>query len=567
MKLLKSENQIPVIEAGLIGLIAGLSAELLSFGVNWLGSLRMIISNVAPPVLILSALGLFGGFIAGILVEVVAPEASGSGIPQVRARLDRIIVALDFRVAIVKLIGGTIALGSGLFLGREGPTVQLGASLAAPLTTRMSGAREYKRQLIAAGAAAGLTAAFNAPLAGVVFVLEELLREVRYSTILLSVISCSMACLVLNLFNSPHLRHDLEPIAAQIQFSLQDLPFYALLGVLCGLLGALFNGCILGALKVNRSFKRIPTSFKVALAGLVSGLLISYLPAQFHNYAGMRILISSGASDWQTALIAFPIFFILTVIAYGSGAPGGLFAPALTLGSAIGYLVGYLEHLSGAGLMMNSFALVGMGAFVAGVTRTPLTAIVITFEMTANFTLLTPLMITSVISSTVGEKVFAGGLYDHLMRWNGIHLHGADKDEKLRELRAKDIMSKSKDMVRSNAFIKDLLPTLSAKGQKDYPVVDEKILVGILKQSDLAKLKNKESITELKVSDIMSKQPVVVSPFDTLEDLMFLFSRYKYSWLPVVHHDKFKGIILQSDVVQALFTKDSKSTNSEDNPI
>ncbi len=567
MKLLKSENQIPVIEAGLIGLIAGLSAELLSFGVNWLGSLRMIISNVAPPVLILSALGLFGGFIAGILVEVVAPEASGSGIPQVRARLDRIIVALDFRVAIVKLIGGTIALGSGLFLGREGPTVQLGASLAAPLTTRMSGAREYKRQLIAAGAAAGLTAAFNAPLAGVVFVLEELLREVRYSTILLSVISCSMACLVLNLFNSPHLRHDLEPIAAQIQFSLQDLPFYALLGVLCGLLGALFNGCILGTLKVNRSFKRIPTSFKVALAGLVSGLLISYLPAQFHNYAGMRILISSGASDWQTALIAFPIFFILTVIAYGSGAPGGLFAPALTLGSAIGYLVGYLEHLSGAGLMMNSFALVGMGAFVAGVTRTPLTAIVITFEMTANFTLLTPLMITSVISSTVGEKVFAGGLYDHLMRWNGIHLHGADKDEKLRELRAKDIMSKSKDMVRSNAFIKDLLPTLSAKGQKDYPVVDEKILVGILKQSDLAKLKNKESITELKVSDIMSKQPVVVSPFDTLEDLMFLFSRYKYSWLPVVHHDKFKGIILQSDVVQALFTKDSKSTNSEDNPI
>lgn len=567
MKLVKSENQIPVIEAGLIGLIAGLSAELLSFGVNWLGSLRMIISNVAPPVLILSALGLFGGFIAGILVEVIAPEASGSGIPQVRARLDRIIVALDFRVAIIKLIGGTIALGSGLFLGREGPTVQLGASLAAPLTTRMSGAREYKRQLIAAGAAAGLTAAFNAPLAGVVFVLEELLREVRYSTILLSVISCSMACLVLNLFNSPHLRHDLEPIAAQIQFSLQDLPFYALLGVLCGLLGSLFNACILGALKVNRSFKRIPTSFKVALAGLASGLLIAYLPAQFHNYAGMRILISSGASDWQTALIAFPIFFILTVMAYGSGAPGGLFAPALTLGSAIGYLVGYLEHLSGAGLMMNSFALVGMGAFVAGVTRTPLTAIVITFEMTANFTLLTPLMITSVISSTVGEKVFAGGLYDHLMRWNGIHLHGADKDEKLRELRAKDIMSKSKDLIRSNAFIKDLLPTLSAKGQKDYPVVDEKILVGILKQSDLAKLKNKESITELKVSDIMSKQPVVVSPFDTLEDLMFLFSRYKYSWLPVVHHDKFKGIILQSDVVQALFTKDSKSTNSEDNPI
>jgi len=556
MKMLKTGNQIPVLEAGLIGLVAGISAELLSFGVSWLGSLRMVISNVAPPALILPALGLFGGFIAGLLVEVVAPEASGSGIPQVRARLDRIIVALDFRVAIVKLIGGTIALGTGFFLGREGPTVQLGASLAAPLSKRMSRAREYNRQLIAAGAAAGLTAAFNAPLAGVVFVLEELLREVRYSTILLSVISCSMACLVLNLFNSPHLRHDVEPIASQIQFSIQDIPFYILLGVLCGLLGAFFNVCILKSLKFNRSITVLPTSFKVALAGLLSGLLISYLPATFHNFAGMRILISSGASDWQTALLAFPIFFILTIIAYGSGAPGGLFAPALTLGSAIGFLVGYLEHLTGAGLLMNSFALVGMGAFVAGVTRTPLTAIVITFEMTANFTLLTPLMITCVISSTIGEMVFEGGLYDHLMRWNGIHLNSADKEEKLHELKAMDIMSKSDDLIKSNVFIKDLLPSLGLKGQIDYPVVDEKKFVGILRQSDLAKLKNKESITELKVSDIMSKQIVVVSPFDTLEELMFLFSRYKYSWLPVVHGEKFKGLILQSDVVKALFTKE-----------
>jgi len=554
--MLKTGNQIPVLEAGLIGLVAGISAELLSFGVSWLGSLRMVISNVAPPALILPALGLFGGFIAGLLVEVVAPEASGSGIPQVRARLDRIIVALDFRVAIVKLIGGTIALGTGFFLGREGPTVQLGASLAAPLSKRMSRAREYNRQLIAAGAAAGLTAAFNAPLAGVVFVLEELLREVRYSTILLSVISCSMACLVLNLFNSPHLRHDVEPIASQIQFSIQDIPFYILLGVLCGLLGAFFNVCILKSLKFNRSITVLPTSFKVALAGLLSGLLISYLPATFHNFAGMRILISSGASDWQTALLAFPIFFILTIIAYGSGAPGGLFAPALTLGSAIGFLVGYLEHLTGAGLLMNSFALVGMGAFVAGVTRTPLTAIVITFEMTANFTLLTPLMITCVISSTIGEMVFEGGLYDHLMRWNGIHLNSADKEEKLHELKAMDIMSKSDDLIKSNVFIKDLLPSLGLKGQIDYPVVDEKKFVGILRQSDLAKLKNKESITELKVSDIMSKQIVVVSPFDTLEELMFLFSRYKYSWLPVVHGEKFKGLILQSDVVKALFTKE-----------
>src|SRR5262249_26597821 len=156
LRLPETESYIPMLESCIIGLTAGLSAVLLSAGVNWLGTLRVHLSNIASPSFALPAFGLVGGLVAGLLVERVAPEASGSGIPQVRARLDRIVMPLDLRVALVKLLGGTIALGSGLFMGREGPTVQLGAALAAPLARWLPTTAEHKRQLIAAGAGAGL---------------------------------------------------------------------------------------------------------------------------------------------------------------------------------------------------------------------------------------------------------------------------------------------------------------------------------------------------------------------------------------------------------------------------
>ncbi len=532
---------------------------LLSAGVSWLGSLRVHFATLFPSRFVLPAFGLVGGLLAGLLVDKVAPEASGSGIPQVRARLDRIVMALDLRIALVKLLGGTIALGSGFFLGREGPTVQLGAAIAAPLTRWLPTTVEHKRQLIAAGAGAGLTAAFNAPLAGITFVLEELLKEVKTSTIVMAILACSVSCFALNLFGPTHLHTAAGALEPIISFSPKDVPFYIFLGIVAGLFGAIFNRAVIGSLNFYRKCVRVPVTIRVGLAGLVTGLIISVLPDAFHNYAGMRAQIIEGHLSWDLVVVDLLEYYLLTLVAYGSGAPGGLFAPSLALGSAIGYLVGFLEQSVTGTASVPAFALVGMGAFFSAVARTPLTAIVITFELTSNFTILTPLMFACVVSSAIGDYVSKHGLYDDLMRWNGIYLRGPNQTpSSLRKLMAKHVAHKKIAVFGPNTLVKDTLDAFGTSAQRGFAVAKKRKLIGIVTQTDLDKLKEFDSPETVKVSDIMTSHPVAVSAHDSLEEILLLFSRYKFTWLPVLDREKLVGMILQSDVLKAMFIDESE---------
>jgi chloride channel protein, CIC family len=170
-------KQIAIFEACLIGLISALAAVSLKQAVSWLEVWRVDLAGTLPVWVVLPLIGIVGGALSGLLVERLAPEATGSGIPQVKAALGYVPIALDLRVAVVKWLGTCLSVGSGLVLGRQGPTVQIGAALAAQLSNWTSTSPTYQRQLIAAGAAAGLAASFNAPIAGVLFVIEELLQD------------------------------------------------------------------------------------------------------------------------------------------------------------------------------------------------------------------------------------------------------------------------------------------------------------------------------------------------------------------------------------------------------
>ncbi len=250
----------------------------------------------------------------------------------------------------------------------------------------------------------------------------------------------------------------------------------------------------------------------------------------------------------------------LTLIAYGSGAPGGLFAPSLALGSALGYLIGLFDlSMTGTG-STSAFALVGMGAFFSAVARTPLTAIVITFELTSNFALLTPLMLACVISSAVGDQISRGGIYDLLMSWIGIHLRGPGLSQNLRILKVKDVMQTKIDQLSSKELVKDVLSTLSSSAQRGFVVVDRGKLVGVVTQTDLSKLAEIKLLEHITVSEIMTPHPVAVNLYDSVEEILFLFSRYKFTWLPVTDHDRLKGIILQSDVLKSLFVEEEKGS-------
>jgi len=543
-------KRLAILEACLIGLVAGLAAVLLKQGIGWLGTWRVQTAQLLPAWVVLPTIGLSGGLLAGFLVERVAPETSGSGIPQVKAVLARVPMALDLRVALVKLVSGILALGSGLFLGREGPTVQLGAALAAQLSHWLPTSPDHRRQMIAAGAGAGLAAAFNAPLAGTLFVVEELLQDLSGLTLGTAILASFIGAVVSRLLGGHGLDLNLDLVAPQTSFFVQEIPFYLVLGVLAGLLGGLFNRGVLVSLNLNRLLP-LGLPGKVGLAGLISGLVVSLLPLSFRNNAGLQEILITGEAGWQTTAIAFVAQFVLTLVAYGSGAPGGIFAPTLILGAALGYLVGVCEYNLLEMSLPVTYALAGMGTFFSAVARVPITAIVIVFEMTADFNLVLPLMIGCVVAYLVAEQTAKGSIYDRLLKRQGIYLEAQTSDSGLlAKLTAAEVMQRRVETLSSQLPLEEVVQAFSRSQHRGFPVIDGEKLVGIITQSDLASVGQPLAGDPL-LSEIMTPQPVTVGPTDSLADVLYLMNRYSLSRLPVTEGRKLVGIITRSDIIRA----------------
>lgn len=540
-----------IAQACLIGLVAALSAVLLKGGSGWLGAFRVRASGVLPAPLILPAVGLGFGFLAGLLLERLAPEACSSGIPLVKASLANVPVNLSWRVAWVKLLTSIIALGSGLTLGRQGPTVHVGAALAAGLSRFFPTSFDHRRQLIAAGAGAGLAAAFNAPLTGILFVVEELLQDLSGLTLGTAIVASFIGAVVSRILGGRSLDLSLVLNASSTKFSLAELPFFLLLGIIAGLLGSLFNRGIIASLKFYQDLG-LSLPLRIGLAGFVSGMAIAFLPDSFRDNAGLREFLITGEASWYLAAIAFVSQFILTLVAFGSGAPGGLFAPSLIMGSALGYLVGLGEHyLMGVG-EPATYALAGMGAFFSVVSKVPITAIVIVFEMTTDFNLVLPLMIGSVTAYLVAEQLVPGSLYNRILQFSGIYIDKAAAPKGfLTELTASDVMQPRVETLTVEMSLDQALLAFSRSRHRGFPVVDRGKLVGIITQSDLVKMRDRHAAGDTPISAIMTPQPVTVSPKATLANVLYLLDRYQLNRLPVIEGRKLIGIITHTDIIRA----------------
>jgi CIC family chloride channel protein len=532
----------------MIGIVAALSAVLLKQGSGWLGTWRVHSTQFLPAWLTLPLIGMSFGFLAGWLVQRLAPEAAGSGIPQVKASLANIPIKLSWRVAGIKLLSAIIALGSGITLGRQGPTVQVGASLAAGMSRWVPTSPDHRRQMIAAGAGAGLSAAFNAPIAGVLFIIEELLQDVSGLTLGTAIIACFIGGVISRLLGGGSLELNLELMNYSSQFSLLEIPIFLILGILAGLLGAVFNRGLILSIKSYRKL-HISLPLRVALAGLVSGLIVALLPEYYRDNAGLREYMIASQPNLFLAIITFISQFILTLIAFGSGAPGGLFAPSLILGSCLGHIVGVCEfQLWGLG-SPTTYALAGMGGFFSAVSKVPITAIVIVFEMTTDFNLVLPLMIVSVTSYLVADKVVPGSLYDKLLQLNGIKIQkNAPIEGILTQLTAQDVMQQRVETLDTEMSIDEVIQAFSRSHHRGFPVVEESKLVGIVTQSDL---QNRYSPNLFTLREIMTPEPVTVKPKQTLSDVLYLLDRYQISRLPVVERQKLIGIITRADIIRA----------------
>ncbi|MDJ0533400.1 MAG: ClC family H(+)/Cl(-) exchange transporter, partial [Xenococcaceae cyanobacterium MO_207.B15] len=458
------DTRYALLEACLIGLFSAFAALLLKEGISWLEDWRTKVTYLYDPHLSLPLVGFGLGFLAGWLVELLAPAAAGGGIPPVKAALARYPIMLNLRVVVVKTLGTILTLGAGLALGRRGPTVHIGAALAAQLSRWIPNSPTNRRQMIAAGAAAGLAAGFNTPIAGVLFVIEELMRDISGLTLEIAIIASFTGAVVSRIFEFANLNvHDIV-VATNYpneSFTLIEIPFYLLLGILAGLLGGLFNRGIISAMAWSRRFP-LAMSWRVGIAGLVSGLFVVYLPNFFQNNTGLKEFLVAYDLDWQTTALAFVAHFCLTILIYSTGAPGGLFAPALVLGSALGDLVGTLELFVVGNEHSYLFALAGMGAFFTAVVRVPVTAIVIVFEMTADFDVVLPLMISSAVAYIVAESFFPGSLYEHLLNVSGIELKEETvSHDFLSQLTANDVMESRVESLPSNLTMEELIKAMS----------------------------------------------------------------------------------------------------------
>jgi chloride channel protein, CIC family len=362
--------------------------------------------------------------VAAGLVRWISPDAGGSGIPEVEAAIRGGERGRPIRNAIVKFVGGLLAIGSGLALGREGPSVQMGHSIADMVARLFRRGESDSRVLFAAGAGAGLATAFNAPIAGAVFVLEELLRrfDTRTATAALGASAGAIAVARVLLGVEPDFTVSNQPFPG-----FATVPVHVVLGIVAGLVGAAYTRAILGSLAVADLSRGFPVAGRAALIGGLVGLLAWFAPQMVGGGDAItqQTLLNHGALS-AIALI-FAVRFALGPLSYAAGTPGGLFAPMLVLGAQIGVVFGRLcvQWFPDAAAPPTAYAVVGMTAFFAAVVRAPVTGIALATEMTGCVDLLLPMLAACFGAMVVTNLLGIPPIYDLLRERAERRMHPA----------------------------------------------------------------------------------------------------------------------------------------------
>ena len=351
--------------------------------------------------------------VAAWLVRCFSPQAEGSGIPNVELVLRGELPPAPYRLIPVKFFGGLLAIGSGLALGREGPSVQMGASTAHLLGKLFRRNEDDCKVLLAAGAGAGLATAFNSPIGGAVFVLEELVRRFDTRTTVVTFGASAGAIAVARVFLGDAPDFHVEPLPYP---GFGTVPIHLALGIVAGCAGVAYNRALLGTLAVADRLHRWPVELRAALVGAAVALLAWFAPGVVGGGDAITQRMLSGTETVAMLSVVFLVRFGLGPLSYAAGTPGGLFAPILVLGSQSGLLFGNIcyQWFPATAPNPTALAVVGMAAFFTAVVRAPLTGIILVTEMTASFTLLLPMLSACFAAMLVPNLLRDAPIYDSL---------------------------------------------------------------------------------------------------------------------------------------------------------
>lgn len=559
--------------AVLIGVVTGFLAigfRYLLFGaieLFWGDAIDVIGAARAMRWYAVMTLPVLGGLLIAPIIARWAPETRGAGVPEVIETIVARDGVIRHRTTFFKILSTVLSIGTGASVGREGPVVHIGASIGSSIAQVIGLAPEWRRVFVASGAAAGIAATFNAPMAGMLFAAEIILVDFQVSYLSHIAVSAITATVIsfhflgtLPAFIVPH----------YTLVSYLEIPGYILLGVAAGFASILFTKTVTYVEDLF-GYIKTPAFLRPAVGGFLVGLIAIFMPHVLGvGYESVNLVLTAKtAALAMTGVLVFKL--LATSLSVGSGFSGGIFAPSLVMGSMLGGILGSVVH----GLFPDltaaypAYSLVGMGAVVAGTTLAPITAILTIFELTYDFEIILPLMTSCISSLLVVHHYYGYSFYETKLLRRGVRIVRGRDINILRSMRVGDYMERDFESVREDTPLGALIARMEKSHYPHFPVLDRKgNLVGIISMTDLKPIlaDMKELCQLLVTAEIMTKNVYTLTPEDNFEKAFDVFEKKQISTLPVVsrrNRKKIIGILKKSTLIEAYNQKVLKSGTIE----
>ena len=557
-----TEHTLMIIVAIIIGLLAGFAAIFIRWlireiaSISFPGDLSFLENVIDSPWYLLLIVPALGGLFVGPIINKFAPEAKGHGVPEVMQAILLRGGIIRPRVAFIKTIASAVTIGTGGSVGREGPIIQIGSSLGSLVGQLLRIPASRLKTLVGCGAAAGIAAAFNAPIAGALFAVEIVLMDFTVSQFSPIVISSVVATVISHTFEGN------EPAFAVPAYQLvssYELIFYFILGIASGVVSFLF-------IKVLYLFEdffdyklKFPSNLKPALGGLVIGIIALYFPQIMGT--GYDTISSALYSNltWYLALTLVFIKMLATSVTLGSGGSGGIFSPSLFIGVSLGSFMGsilkiYFPEITAT---PGAYALVAMGGLLAGATRAPLTAIIMVFELTKDYNIILPLMITCVISNILSSKLSNESIYTLKLLRRNIGIKEGVEINVMESISVREVFTKQYESIKLTDNFNQVVNHIIRGKASEYPVVDNYGIVrGMISIHDIKDhLFEKDALQHVLVaSDLINVNFGVLLPTDNCNIALDKIRRYDLEGLPVIENkdsEKIVGMIWRKDIQDA----------------
>jgi chloride channel protein, CIC family len=545
-----------ILLATVIGALTGLGAVAFLLLTRFFTSLffGVLYSALAPAPFLIFLIPALGGLIIGPLIHYFPEEAKGDGVPSAMEAVALHGGIIRPRTVALRTIAAAVTLGSGGSVGREAPIAQIGAAVGSAIGQFLRSSGERMRSLVGCGAAGGIAAVFNAPMGGVFFALEVLLGDFSAQIFAPIVISSVVATAVSRAFLGNVL------IFRVPSFTLQSLPQIlscGVLGVACGLAAFLFIRTLQYA-EGKFSTSRIPVWLQAAAGGCATGLIAIQFPQVLGSDTLALDQALHGALPWILLLGIALLKIVATSCSLGSGGSGGVLGPSIFIGGMVGALGGTIAanlfpHIAGT---VGGYTLVGMAAFLAPVVGAPITAILILFEMTGDYAIILPLLVAVICAMLVFGRFSRHSLYAHSLHKKGIDLITGREEGVLKNLRVRDVMKPELHTISPSATFSELSARFMF-GAVDYLYLTdgEGTLISVISFTDMRPYLMEEALAQLvRAEDIATRNPIFVTPEETLADVLVKFGIKNVAMLPVVsdpHTRKLVGGVRRKEVLEA----------------